>query len=667
MVGTESPPKCDLVLPVFNGLTYVRDCIESVLTYTPEGTYRLFIIDDHSDTVTAAYLKEVADAYPQVVLHRNATNLGFVRSCNCGIKLGNAPYVVLINSDVIVTPDWLSRLVTCAESDPRIASVNPLTNRAANIAIPMAPGANFFGMDEFLRQNVRQEYPDIVTGVGFCMLLRREALNEVGLFDEVYGQGYCEESDLCMRLTTRGWRTVVAEDVYVYHKGQSTFADREERYRRNRAIFDSRWRQEYQRQFREFQKTDPLRPVRELIAGQQRWDPVPVIRQTYREIRAAVWQHSMSDLIRAAYRGVKRLPTARSCVATRDYVARYTRKGRIRVTYVLPALGIGGGVLSVIQLVNELILLGVEARIVTLREYPEVYNWKFLHQPIVFSSLKELYVNFPDSDVIVATHWTTAELVAEQAVIQGAVPVYFLQDYEPWFYSESDLDTRRRVVATYEMIPNKIVKSDWLADMLKQHGHETTKIRLGMDLATFYPREVPRPEHQVVMAMARPRTPHRGFPNVIEALRLVKEQMSQIEIVLFGDDLTKYKIPFEYRHEGLVSNQQRLAEIYSTADVFLDGSDFQGFGRPALEAMACGVACVLTQVGGVTEYARHEENCLLVPPKDPEASAEAIVRVLRDPQLKKRLVTGGQVTVRDYCHKREARETLAYFMRLLGR
>lgn len=665
MTQVQPTSKCDIVLPVYNGLTYVRDCIDSILSCSTDVSFTLYVVDDNSDTVTAAYLRSVASEHPHVRLHRNPGNYGFVRSCNIGIRLGAAPYVVLVNSDVIVTPGWLSRMLRCAESDPKIAAVNPFTNRAANIDIPMAPGANFYSMDEILKKRSRRDYPDIVTGVGFCLLLRRVALEEVGLFDEVFGYGYCEESDLCMRLTTRGWRTVIADDVYVYHKGRATFADSEQRYEHNRRIFDDRWKAEYLRQYRTFLKVDPLAPSRKLFATHQRWDPISSMRQTYRELRAAYRKGDLRGVAATAWRGLRRLPRATKSIVTPEYVARLSRPGRLRVTYVLPTLTMAGGVLSVVQLVNELILLGAEARIVAWREYPEVYDWKFLHQPIVFGSKREACANFPESDLIVATHWSTADLVAEVAQRQGAVTAYFLQDYEAWFFPESDQISRQRVLSTYEMIPNKIVKSDWLAGMLKQHGYETTKIRLGMDLATFYPREVNKPVHPVVMAMARPRTPRRGFPSVIEALRIVKEQVPEVEIVLFGEDLTGHSIPFEYRNLGLVTNQQRLAQIYSQADVFLDGSDFQGFGRPALEAMACGVACVLTDVGGVTEYARHEENCLLVPPKQPAAFADGILRILRDPALKRRLAAAGQKTAQEYCHRREARETLAYFRRLL--
>jgi glycosyltransferase involved in cell wall biosynthesis len=100
--------------------------------------------------------------------------------------------------------------------------------------------------------------------------------------------------------------------------------------------------------------------------------------------------------------------------------------------------------------------------------------------------------------------------------------------------------------------------------------------------------------------------------------------------------------------------------------VFLDGSEFQGFGRCALEAMACGAACVLTDLGGVLEYARHEDNALLAPPGQAESMAAAILRLLDDSLLRQRLIASGLSTAARYCHRREARDTLAWIEGILA-
>lgn len=662
--------KCDIVLPIYNRPNYVRECISSILQNSTKCSYNLYLVDDAGDSYTHNFLEQFQLEYEKISLHQHSTNLGFIRSCNFGASLGNSPYVLLINSDVIVTPNWLSRLIECAESDPKIAAVNPLTNYASNINIPIAPGANFYGMDRILAQNLSPQYPDVVTGVGFCMLLRRSALEKVGLFDEIYDRGYCEDSDLCMQLTTNGYRTVVADNVYVYHQGRASFkGERDTRYLKNRQIFDARWSTEYERQFQEFLKANPLQPSRDVFkVPLQQWDPVQSMRETYHGMRHYWHQRQWLSTAKEALKGIYKLPQAKRDIATPEFVAKVTRPDRLRVTYVLPGIGISGGISSVVQLVNELILLGVEARIVApSMQKKEVANWKFFTQPIIFKSEQELLDNFPESDLAIATFWTTAPWVSE-LVKMGRVKAgaYFLQDYEPWFYPESDRKTRSQVKATYDLIAHKIVKSDWLAKLLAQDGYQTTKISLGMDLGLFYPRDVSPIRYPTVMAMTRPDTPRRGFYHVIEALQLVKEALPETEIILFGDDKLKTrKIPFEFRDEGKIGDRDQLAELYSQADVFLDGSDFQGFGRPALEAMACGAACVLTNVGGVSEYAVDRQNCLLVPPKQPESFAKAIIELLTNRDLKYSLIANGFKTVKNYCHKQEAQKTFDYFHRIL--
>ncbi len=659
------PHPSDIILPIYNSPGYVKDCIKSIIKYTPKELYRLYIIDDCSDTVTGRYLASLVNEYRNISLIRNKTNLGFLKSCNKGIEQGNAEYVLLINSDVVVVDGWLDRLLACADSDPRIASVNPLTNHASQIGIPIAPGANFISMDHSIQQISQKQYPDVVTGVGFCMLLRRSALDDVGVFDEIYGHGYCEESDLCMRLTTSGYRTVVADDVYVFHKGSGSFENRNERYLNNRKIFDNRWLNIYKGQLKVFHKADPLAYLRNSLKAPQRWVPLISMRETYRNIRNRYRENNYIGAVKAAIRGIFALPFYTEDNASAKSVNKFSRPARLRVTYVLHNITVAGGVLSVVQLVNELILLGVEARIVTLYQYPEMQQWKFYFTPIVFKNEKELIKNFPESDIVVATHWTTAPWVSGILSSGKAKKgVYFLQDYESWFFPESDIKARAKVKDTYAMVEHKIVKSSWLQSMILKDGFISKKIWLGMDLGVFYPRDVVQRGNPAIVAMARPRTPRRGFSVLIEALSIVKKRRKEVDIVLFGDDLSSQSIPFDYFDEGVIYNQNRLAEIYSAADIFIDASDFQGFGRTALEAMACHTSCILTDVGGVTEYAKNEQNCLLVPPKQPGKLADAVFRLLNDDKLKAQLAKGGSETASNFSHKEEAKKTLAYFQGL---
>ena len=131
--------------------------------------------------------------------------------------------------------------------------------------------------------------------------------------------------------------------------------------------------------------------------------------------------------------------------------------------------------------------------------------------------------------------------------------------------------------------------------------------------------------------------------------------------MLFGEKIAGMTLPFPYRGAGVVTDQEKLARLYSRARVHFDGSEFQAFGKAGLEAMACGAVSVLTNVGGVNEYALDDRNALLVPPGDPDLAAAAILRCSTTTRSTHDFRDDGLRTVLDYSMQREARETLAWF------
>ena len=667
-MNPDSEVQIDIVLPVHNALALTRACLEAVLSDKTSPAFRLFIIDDASDSRTSTYLDSVAANDPRVCCAHNEVNLGFLKSCNSGMRSGSAPFVLLLNSDAIMPPGALARMLVCMQADPTVAAVNPLTNRASQIDLAMPLGANFASLDAYLRRRT-PSWPDIVTGVGFCLLLRRSALDRVGLFDEVYGHGYCEESDLCMRLTTSGWRTVVADDCYVFHRGTASFKSRDEHYLVNRREFDRRWKSEYRRQFAAFRRAAPLASVRHQLTPGSRWDPMTGVWQSVRDVRQAIRVRSPLGVVRALMSGARMIVSSRRPLFSPRRLQEIDRAGRLRVTYVLHHTVVAGGVLSVLQLVNELVKLGVEARVATLFLDPAVRDWvPLLSEPVVFRNAAELKRNFPISDLAVATHWTTADWVTQVCQSGSAgTSVYFVQDYEPWFAEGIDTPLARRIAETYSRFDHLIVKSDWLAEKLSSHGKTAEKIPLGMSLDVFYPRDVPR-EPELIVAMARPGTPRRGFATLIDSLQLIQKRRPQVRFALFGDSkLRAAEIPVPFEDVGVVSDQTALADLYSRASVFIDSSHFQGFGRCALEAMACGAAAVVTGVGGVLEYARHRETAMVVKPQKPAEIADAALELLDDTRLREAIALEGALAARKFDLRLEARRTRDFMSSLASR
>src|SRR5450755_997862 len=269
----------DIVVPVYNAPEDLRRCVDSVLSHTA-GDYRLLLIDDGSrDPAISAYFRELEALFlPQLALLANDRNLGFTLTANRGMQAARRDAdVVLLNSDAIVTSAWLNALARCVHSDPAIGTATPFSNNAEICSLPRFCENNVWpeGRDpEPLAQALRLAavpiYPDLPTGVGFCLYIRRETLDAVGVFDPVFGAGYGEENDFCMRAVVAGYRNVLCDDAFVLHAGSSSFGDRRRSLvQRNGAILVER-HPRYDALVQEFVVADPLRPLREFALSHYR-------------------------------------------------------------------------------------------------------------------------------------------------------------------------------------------------------------------------------------------------------------------------------------------------------------------------------------------------------------------------------------------------------------
>lgn len=263
----------DIVVPVYNAAEDLKRCVDSVLRHT-NGDYRLWLIDDASpDAAINSYFSEIRSrALPRVRCESNKTNLGFTLTANLGMKLSRqSADVVLLNSDTIVTRDWLDKLARCAESDARIGTVTPFSNNAEICSLPRfcennswPPERDTEPMVSALEQAAVPSYPELPTGVGFCLYIRRALIDAIGGFDPEFGLGYGEENDYCMRAAEDGFRNVLCDDAFVVHLGGSSFGGkRGDLAERNMAILLRRHPQ-YLDLVREYIAADPLRPLREL-------------------------------------------------------------------------------------------------------------------------------------------------------------------------------------------------------------------------------------------------------------------------------------------------------------------------------------------------------------------------------------------------------------------
>ena len=224
----QQEPRIDVIVPVYRDLALTRACLESVIA--SGGNYELVVVDDATpEPAIAAFLDDLA-AQGQITLLRNASNQGFVRSVNRAMALHPTRDAILLNADTQVHGDWIARLRRAAYSQDRIATVTPFSNNAEIASHPRIGISNPMDqsrlpeVDEaFAMANAGTTIP-MPTAIGFCMVIRRAAWQQVGSFDEAaFGQGYGEENDFCLRATAVGWQHLLACDVFVYHRGGASF------------------------------------------------------------------------------------------------------------------------------------------------------------------------------------------------------------------------------------------------------------------------------------------------------------------------------------------------------------------------------------------------------------------------------------------------------------
>jgi GT2 family glycosyltransferase/glycosyltransferase involved in cell wall biosynthesis len=224
----------DVVVPVYAGVAETRRCIDSLLASASRNATlgRIVVVNDRGpESAMQDYLATLRSNSRIAVLD-NDVNVGFVASVNRGMDFAYPHDVILLNSDTEVADDWVDRLAAQAHADDKVGSVTPFSNNATICSYPnipgqveLPPGETTGSLDAAFARANRGRSLDLPTAIGFCMYIKRACLDEIGLFDtEAFGRGYGEENDFCLRSATRGWRHILAGDVFVYHVGETSFA-----------------------------------------------------------------------------------------------------------------------------------------------------------------------------------------------------------------------------------------------------------------------------------------------------------------------------------------------------------------------------------------------------------------------------------------------------------
>ncbi len=238
-----------IVILTFNQLDRTKECLASIEKHTGIP-HEVIVVDNGSTDGTVNYLRKWAKKHDNFHLIVNKTNKGFAAGNNQGIEQAKGDYVVLLNNDVVVSEGWLEGMLSAFEKDSTIGLVGPMTNYISGEQ--MEPDAAYKDLAEFeaFARNYRVVHKDqvnaVVRLVGFCLMIKREVIEKIGLLDERFGKGNFEDDDYCLRASIAGYKLALAREVFVHHYGSSTFKGNKINYQKmldkNRAIFIEKWK-----------------------------------------------------------------------------------------------------------------------------------------------------------------------------------------------------------------------------------------------------------------------------------------------------------------------------------------------------------------------------------------------------------------------------------------
>ena len=321
----------------------------------------------------------------------------------------------------------------------------------------------------------------------------------------------------------------------------------------------------------------------------------------------------------------------------------------LRITILCPHLRVAGGVRAILTYADRLARKGHDVELqVPARSVPRAWWRNVRRAPPSFAGDLAARVRWVgrwrasllrDADVLVATAWQSAPVVAAAAARCGGK--FYLVQHDESLYHGSPAN----VDATYRLPLRKIVISTWLRDVMRERFAADAEVLVTpVDRALFHPvPDAARPSGSPRVLMLHHDYAWKGVADGMEAVARARSRGAEFVLVGFGVKTPRRSLPYDEFHEN--PPQETLARLYSGCEIYLCPSWDEGLGMPAMEAMACGAALVTYDNGGCRDYARDGETALVARRRDVDDLAGRLARLVADGALRRRIAGAGRELV----------------------
>lgn len=344
-------------------------------------------------------------------------------------------------------------------------------------------------------------------------------------------------------------------------------------------------------------------------------------------------------------------------------------KTRFRLLFLLPVQGGSGGAHSVVQESLELYRYGIDVQIAVINKKHPTFleNYKDIPEiqdmVISYQDIKDLKVLAESFSVVCGTIYNTVQDLQEiLETCPHVMPAYYIQDYEP-FFSARDTENWLAANNSYTKISNSVLfaKTQWLCNVIKQrHNVVAYKVEPSIDHQVYYPNFKTLNDTINISVMVRFATARRAPHKTLRVIKILSDLFPhKVKFTVFGSDpkrLESCRIPSPSHTQilGLLTRPE-VASVLRQSDIFLDLSDYQAFGRTALEAMASGAVSIVPCRGGSDEFAVPFINSLAVNTFSERECVNAIARLIHlNPESLFQMKLNAVETASQYSTKRAA-------------
>jgi glycosyltransferase involved in cell wall biosynthesis len=269
--------------------------------------------------------------------------------------------------------------------------------------------------------------------------------------------------------------------------------------------------------------------------------------------------------------------------------------------------------------------------------------WFPLHDKInetLVPCLHQKYI--PNAYATIATAWHTAEWLNSYTIDKGK-KFYLIQHFEDWS------GTKEKIDATWKLDLHKMVISRWLQDYATSLHQPSSLVNNGLDFSKYNLDNSIEQRDGNTVIMLYHNLAWKGSKYGIEALEIAKQKNNTIKAILFGNDERPQSLPQWITY---YQSPKNLRELYNSASIFISPSFGEGWALPPAEAMQCGCATILTNIGGHRDYGEENKDLLFVPTENAIAMADKILWLVDNNEERIRIAKSGNQTIKHFTWER---------------